>query len=428
MNNKAFRTIIILIAISLIGLMVTQLQWMRNALNQSEDQFDHRVTMALKDVIDEVKVIVTENKNLSLDSSQCVNDHLSLYHLIHVNTLDSLLTTFFQYHFVDTNFIFSLEPCDESHVQEHVHGGVISDSLSFSKHQAIIDCKAVGDCYKLIVRFPKKRKFVLLNMSLWLIFSILFLLAVLFSFIYIVTIIIKQKKLTEIRDDFINNMTHEFKTPISTISMASEGILGIHDKSDKDRIEKYASIIFEENIRLQNLVEKVLSMAVLDQTTFDLDLAKVDLHELIKEATTTLRLEDTDNDVHLVLKLKSKNPVVMADEMHLRSVIDNLIDNAYKYSLGSPHIQISVDDTESGLKMTITDYGIGMSMETQRHIFDKFYRKPTGNLHNVKGYGIGLYYVRKIIEAHGGYIKVQSELNKGSKFFVFLNRSNKIHQ
>jgi two-component system, OmpR family, phosphate regulon sensor histidine kinase PhoR len=423
MNSKAFRTIILLIALSLIGLMITQLQWMRNAVQQSEEQFDHRVTMALEDVISEIKDIVEENRIRCEDTSSCKGKSFSLYHLINTKTIDSLLTINFDYHCVDTNFIFSVEPCSKHNDLEHLHRGVVSDSLTFIMHKAIINCKADGDCYKLLVKFPKKIKFVLLSMSLWLVLSIIFLLLVSFSFAYIISTIIKQKKLTEIRNDFINNMTHELKTPISTISMASEGILSIKDKTDSGRIAKYASIIYEENVRLQNLVEKVLDMAVLNTQSYDLMLSEVDIHELVKEATTTLFLEEGEKKVIVDFSLNSQNPVILVDELHIRNVLDNLIDNAYKYSSDEPCIHISVDDIENGIKITFEDDGIGMNSETQRHIFDKFYRRPTGNLHNVKGYGIGLYYVKKIIEAHGGKIKVQSELNKGSKFFVFLFRN-----
>jgi two-component system phosphate regulon sensor histidine kinase PhoR len=420
MTKKTITLIIVLTSISLLALIGTQLFWIRNAINLSEKHFDHRVTLALNDVIKDIETILKKDKKKKPDKEICTKSIPSVRDLVKKELLDSLLKKHFDYHCVDTNYVCDIIKCSETDKSFKENQGILSKDFSVRLHKACLSCIWERECFNLVVTFPNKLKFVLVDMSMWLVLSILFLLIVLFSFVYITRQIIRQKKLSEVKNDFINNMTHELKTPISTISMAAEVLLKSNSNSNPERVAKYSNIIFEENQRLTNQVERVLQMAVMDKGELKLTINEINMHQLIKEATNNLCLEHCEKPVSLNFNLNAEKHTLYVDILHMRNIITNLVDNAYKYSKENPEITISTINQNNHFIISVEDKGIGMGHETQKHIFDKFYRLPTGNLHDVKGFGIGLYYVKSMVELHSGTITVKSELNKGSKFFVYL--------
>lgn len=272
----------------------------------------------------------------------------------------------------------------------------------------------------LSIFFPSENGYILSSMWLMLLVSLAFTLAIIFSFYYSISTIFKQKKLSEIKNDFISNMTHEFKTPISTISLACEVLSDKTVEKTEERTGKYLKMITDENKRLSLLVENILQTAILDKGEFKLKIQSIDIHNLIEQTIANIRLQVENKQGEITTELNAQEPVINADRIHVTNVVVNLIDNALKYSDKQPHIKISTNSNQQGIFITVQDNGIGISKENQKRIFDTMYRVPTGNIHNVKGFGIGLSYVKAVVEKHGGTINVDSEPGKGSIFTVFL--------
>jgi signal transduction histidine kinase len=272
----------------------------------------------------------------------------------------------------------------------------------------------------LIIYFPNQQKDVFKQMWPFLITSIVVIVILTFSFYYIMLSNLKQKKLSVIKNDFISNMTHEFKTPISTISLASEMLSDDSISQTPDKQHRYLRMIRDENKRLSVLVESILQTSILDKGEFKLKLSEVDIHEIINSAINNTHLLINQRKGNIQTFLKAQKHKLQADKVHLTNIIFNLIDNAIKYSQGNPEISISTYNTPEGIMIQVKDNGIGISKENQRKIFDKFYRVPTGNVHNVKGFGLGLSYVLAVVLKHNGSISVNSELGKGSTFNVHL--------
>ena len=222
------------------------------------------------------------------------------------------------------------------------------------------------------------------------------------------------------KTDFINNMTHEFKTPIATISLASDSITNQTVISNPDKIKRFAGIIKQENTRMLNQVEKVLQMAKIDKKDFELKLTQVNMHDVILQAAVNTRLKLGKRNGTLDVTLTASNSIIEGDMTHLSNIIHNLLDNAEKYSNEVPKIVIETLNISGGIEVNIKDNGIGMTQDSIKHIFDKFYRVHTGNRHDVKGFGLGLSYVKALMDAHNGRIKVKSELGSGSTFSLFF--------
>ncbi len=272
----------------------------------------------------------------------------------------------------------------------------------------------------LMLHFPSKASVVWRSGWKPLLASIVFTGIILFCFAYTVQVIFRQKKLSEMKTDFINNMTHEFKTPIATISLAADSIGNPMVSENKSKVMRFASIIKQENARMHNQVEKVLQMAQIDKRDFQLKLVSVNLHEVIEQAVNNASLQVEQKEGSMTTDFNAEYPVVQGDATHISNIIYNLLDNANKYSPEKPEISVSTRNTNEGVEVVVSDKGIGMSKDVRKHIFDKFYRVPTGNLHDVKGFGLGLSYVKAMMDAHKGTIGVKSELGKGSSLILLF--------
>ncbi len=276
----------------------------------------------------------------------------------------------------------------------------------------------------LSVNFPNQSNYLLQTMWAMLSVSGVVIFILIFAFYYTIGTISKQKKLSVIKNDFISNMTHEFKTPISTISLAAEMLNDDSVAKTPEKQQRFVKMIRDENKRLSILVESILQTSILDKGEFKLKRSDNDVHEIINQAIQNTQLLVDQRGGTITKQLEASNSVINADKLHLTNIIFNLIDNAVKYTKDSPNILISTKDTLNGIEICIKDNGIGISKDNLRKIFDKFYRVPTGNVHNVKGFGLGLSYVQAVVEKHNGTIHVESELGKGSTFKILMPYKN----
>lgn len=316
----------------------------------------------------------------------------------------------------------------------HFEFGILNDSLISDKTQKADSLLLVKSGYKvnlfpndiiqknirLAVYFPEKESFIYKTLNWLLIISLIFSIIVLVTFAFSIYFILKQKKISEMKSDFINNMTHEFKTPIATISVAADSVMNPKVIENPERIRYFMEMIKKENTRMNQQVEDILTIARLDKKEFEFKWESFDLHEVIEDAIQSIVLQVEKKGGSITSELKASQPMATSDANHFANLIYNLLDNANKYSLSAPEIKISTRNNAKGVIITIEDKGIGMTKSIQSHIFERFYRQTSGNIHNVKGFGLGLSYVKAVQEANKGNITVHSEPGKGSRFEVFI--------
>jgi two-component system phosphate regulon sensor histidine kinase PhoR len=313
--------------------------------------------------------------------------------------------------------------------------GVLKDSIFISKNETVSDSVKLSqsefqvnlypnDIFQKNIRlalwFPDRESYIYRSLNWLLIASFLFSLIILTTFGLSVFYILRQKKVSEMKSDFINNMTHEFKTPIATISVATDSILNEKVVNNPEKIRYFAGMIKRENNRMNRQVEDILTISRLDRKDFEFKWEAVDVHELIKDAVQGIALQVEKREGKIEQELNASNPVIVTDKIHGTNVFYNLLDNAIKYSVNPPEIKITTTNNSRGVLIAVEDKGIGMTKTVQSKIFERFYRQTNGNIHNVKGFGLGLNYVKAVLEANRGTISVQSEPGKGSRFEVFL--------
>ncbi len=385
-----------------------------------EEQFDNKVKVTLKSVVNRM---FDERDTLPADPSVC-GEHcdrrtLQILSAIDPVRLDSLMHEEFGSMEISREYAWGVyNPATKT-----VFAGNAGDYKTLllkSNHCVSLSCLYRSEQLFLGVYFPGEKGVLWRRILPWLILSF-FLLAVMISaFSFMIFSFLKQKKLSEMKTDFVNNMTHEFKTPISTISLASEMLLSPAVNESGVKTKRYARIIFDENIRLKHQVEQVLQIAVLDKGEFRLKKKIFDGHTAIRSCLKSFELTVHDKGGFLNFRPDAADHQLFADENHFKNMINNLLDNAAKYSRVYPEILVITRNIKGMFVVEVHDKGIGISSENQKYIFRKLFRVPTGNIHDVKGFGLGLYYVKTMAEAHNGFVKVKSELKNGSSFEIHL--------
>lgn len=420
MNSKTIRIIILFAVVSLIGMIATQIFWVKNAYNLEEKQFNDRVHIALTNVTRELLSINKDESDLINPVKQISSNYYTA--VINDTVHPFLLETLLKKHFTNRNLTIDFE---------YVIYDCFTDSIVFGNYISVEDAdkdelqvassniKWDKDGHYFGVYFPTKNAYILNKMGIWVFSSSIILIIIIF-FSYTINIILKQKRLSEMKNDFINNITHEFKTPISTISLSAEVLLKPDIIQQPDRLKSYAKIIQDENNRLKNQVDKVLQLATIERDVLKLENEPIDLHELIKNSIKSFELIVNQQGGAIETQLKAPNAIFHGDKVHISNILYNLIDNAVKYSPENPKIVIATSPYKDGIEISVRDNGVGISDEAQKHIFEKFYREPTGNVHNIKGFGLGLNYVKTIVEFYNGTIRLVSKKGEGSTFIIKL--------
>jgi two-component system phosphate regulon sensor histidine kinase PhoR len=422
MNRRIIIFTIIVMTIALIGLMGIQIYWITNASAVKEAAFQRTITDVLGKVVSKVEKLEKRKASEAnpYQGMENFNRHLPYARFITEQQLDSLILQELNVHGIDTRFEFGIyNPERDVFLVE-------KDSVM---RKALIEKGSaarlfISDIFTspeyLLLYFPNEKQFLLTELWGMMLISIILIIVIVYSFTYTITTIFRQKKLSEMKNDFINNMTHEFKTPISTISLACEALIDNSIVRSPEFTNNYINIILEENKRLATMAEKILQSAVIEKGQLKMKRERINLHEIITDVIKNIRIQVEIKDGVIRKQCKATNPILMGDKVHLTNLVYNLLDNANKYSPKKPVIIIRTENTSNGILLMIEDHGIGIGKAEQKKIFDKLYRVPTGNIQDVRGFGLGLSYVKAIVEEHHGRISVDSEINKGTRFKVYL--------
>ena len=417
MNRNTIRLVIVLAVISIIGISIIQVYWFKQAFDLEEDQFNRDVTSSLHNVANSFFEI---NKSAPPDNNP-IRQLSSGYYVVMINNkidanlLEYLLRTEFEKRNITIDFEYGIYDCTSD---EMVYGNYVS--LSNANNPAPTELPKWQDQpYYFGVNFPGKTKGMINRLDIWF-FSSGVLLVVIVFFSYSLFIILRQKRLSEVQKDFINNMTHELKTPISTIALSAETLKEPGIISDPQRLWKYADLIEKENNRMKNQVEQVLQIAAMDNSELELKLEDINIHSMLQSATETMQPVFETEEASVQWALNAQNDLITGDRLHLSSVFYNLLENAVKYCKKVPEIIISTEDLNNRILITVKDNGIGMSREHLKRVFGRFYRVPTGNVHDVKGFGLGLNYVKLVVKAHRGMVSAESIPDAGSTFKIEL--------
>ena len=467
MLKRNLYVIVTLMTLALIGLIAFQWYWVSNYFEANKRELDWEINRVLARTSDRY---LNESLNgfdyfswapdSTFTNSNSVRDNYRLYHNNTRQGIDSVLNDF-DIKSMGEEYMSKVSGLINNLLQQVNHTRVIN----FDRLLEILDeeLKSIGieneynlaisninnkviyykepETLQSTIMFGYKSPVILSNISnpyfthlyilhkgklllqkTWIILlsSLFLIITILACFAYALHIIFDQKKISEIKNDFVNNMTHELKTPISTVSLALEAIVNFDVRSDEDRTLKYLNISRKEIKRLSTMVEKVLNIARYERGEIDLKKDYHSLNNLIQDVVESMTMQIQKKSGTLNCELNAQNDIILSDKVHINNLLYNLIDNSNKYFINIPEIIIRTENYEKGVILSVTDKGIGISKDQLRRVFDKFYRVPTGNIHNVKGYGLGLSYVKDIVEMHGGKLEVQSKVNIGTTFIIYL--------
>lgn len=412
MKNSTIIRVVLLGVIAIISVIALQTYWVMKTWDVKEQEFHEKAYIALRKVVGEFGKLNT------LPQVDLIDRVSNNYYVVNVNqninpnNLEFFLRKELEAVGIHECFQYAIHNCSTNKM---LGGNLVCSSSAPIKEKVITEELPTSDkyIYYFGVRFPNHGSQILESMIPTIIFSGILLLTLVF-FSYSIFVILRQKKFSEMQKDFINNMTHEFKTPISTIKISADVFLNDPTISSNSRLNKYAGIIKEQNERLNNQVEKVLQLARIERNQFKLKKETIDLNSLLESCIqgTKIKLEKLNGT--LETELIDEKQDIIADRLHLSNVLHNLIDNAIKYQKNEPYVKIRSYKKDKKIILQIIDKGIGIAKENQEKVWQKFYRVPTGNIHDVKGFGLGLFYVNNVCRAHHWDLSMKSELGKGT--------------
>lgn len=423
MRNRDIRWVILLGAITVLSIIAMQSYWLIQRWSHESQSFDQTTSIALLNV---AKKMALFNKS-TLPTEEVIKKITPNYYIVNFNdVIDANILEHYLYqefsalaNYTDdyTDFEYAIYDCSSD---DMVYGNHCSLVGSNTPVKADVSLPKYDDFqYYFGVKFPSRETALRTNSGLaWILALMAFVTVVFFS--YAIWVIFNQRRYSEMQRDFINNMTHEFKTPLASIQLSSDFLSKQPAIQHDERLRRYIELIRSQYQRLNTQVEKLLNIARLESSEFKLKSELIDIHQLIDEVVDLKAAEAGIRGRVFNRLYNARHHLVTGDRTHLGSVISNLIDNAVKYSPVEMPIDVMTSDSEGQLKVTILDHGIGISPAHQKHLFKKFYRVPSGNVHDIKGFGLGLHYVKKILQMHRGDITVESELGKGSRFSINL--------
>lgn len=410
--------VVLLGALSIIGIISAQVFWVQKAYAFEERDFNQKVMLALTIVSEKLAEYNGHIANHDNPVQQLGSDYfvVNVKDFINEHVLEYYLSKELDYQHIEIEFEYAIYDCSSDQM---VSGAFVEKSAKPVEIDPADMPKAKEYLYYFGVRFPTKNKYLRASLGPWTFTTLLVFIATIF-FSYSIFIILRQKRLSEIQRDFINNMTHEFKTPISTIAISSRVLSEDQIKDEPERLKSYANIIADEAQRLNTQVEKVLQVAHSEKDELSLKKEWLDVHEVLETALNKLNLKSYGTDAKIVSELMASRRFIEADRTHFINVVWNLLDNAVKYSQQQVEITVRTSDDDKLLRVSVKDTGIGMAPDQLGKIFHKFYRVPTGNVHDVKGFGLGLHYVKNIAAAHKWKLDCTSSLGNGSEFTLLI--------
>lgn len=413
MSNRALKKLLILGALAIMGVIFIQAYWVLNTWYLRDEGFDSSVRISLRNTAESL----AQFNSSSLPKQNIIQRRSSNTYVVNINdeidaqVLEDYLIRNFERYSINADFEYGIYDCGSG---EMLYGNYCDIGSRGNEKSSEIKLPKFKDLeYYFVVRFPGRVGYILSNMRQAMWFTIIALLAISF-FIYTIVLVLRQRRYTEMQRDFINNMTHEFKTPIASVKLAAGSIAKDEYVQQNPRLTKFVEIIDEQSSRLNNQVERLLNVAALEKQNLDLQYEDINLSQLIEEIVEDVRMRVRSKGGKLDFINSTEHIVVQADRIHLTNVIYSLVDNAIKYSDQAPEIKLVLDEKT----LEISDRGIGIDEANLKLVFKKFYRVPTGNIHNVKGFGLGLYYVKTIINKLKWSISVDSTINEGTTFTI----------
>ncbi len=419
MKRHTIQWVVFLGVVAIIGIITVQIYFVMNTLSIREKQLHQSINISLRNVAD----VLAEYNGSTLPVENIIYHYSSDYYIVDLNdVIDAQILEYYlkaelQSRHINLDFEYAIYDCFND---EMVYGNYVLLSEKQKKISSRPELPKCEECvYYFGVKFPGIRSYVLSRMGIWYFFSAILLVVIIF-FGYALFVILKQKRLAEVQKDFIDNMTHEFNTPLSSLSLAADILVQENIAKEPDRLNQYANIVKEQSGILKNHVEQILHLSVDEKKYLHIHPEELDLHELIREVNDMVKARADMQEGSLSLALESKDATIRADRFHLSTVLFNILDNSIKYTKGPPDIRIETSSSPGLLNLSIIDKGIGIRKDHLKSVFDKFFRVPTGNVHNVKGFGLGLSYVKKVISGHHWKIKIESEEQQGTTVTITI--------
>lgn len=413
MEIKKLNIIISLGFVAIIGILIAQLLWTRQAYNLEDKKFDQKVNLALLEVVEKLsgdKTSFTENPIQNISNDYYV---VNINNDFHPAVLEHYLKTEFNRFQINTNYVYALYNCHSDrmiygkYISTHQQSSNNNKTIQFPKHKNLV--------YYFSIRFPDKATYLISSLRFWYILTFA-LIIILLVYVYSIYTIIQQKKFSELQKDFINNMTHEFKTPLSSILLASEALTKQDLVKENPKLKTYTSIITDQSYKLNNHIEKILNIARNDASGLSLKLQRIVLYPFITEIADSMQQKNENLKIRIEIE---DTATIIADEFHFTNIVYNILDNAVKYCDTQPEILISSFKDSKGLYLQFKDNGIGIPSKNIPHIFDKFYRITTKKSDEVTGFGLGLFYVKKVVQQHNWKISVENNPDKGITITLF---------